>query len=51
MLCAELIYLAEMDHIRHRRIISPAFNFGEIRDYVPIFNYHTAKVSDNYFEE
>lgn len=34
-----------MDHIRHRKIISPAFNFGQIRDYVPIFNYHAAKVS------
>lgn len=34
-----------MDHIRHRKIISPAFNFGQIRDYVPVFNYHAAKVS------
>ncbi|KJA28784.1 hypothetical protein HYPSUDRAFT_128183 [Hypholoma sublateritium FD-334 SS-4] len=40
----------EMDHIRHRKIISPAFNFGQIRDYVPVFNYHAAKLATKWKE-
>lgn len=41
----KLTGIPEVDHARHRKIMSPAFNFGVIRDYVPVFNYHAAKVS------
>ncbi|KJA28785.1 hypothetical protein HYPSUDRAFT_33137 [Hypholoma sublateritium FD-334 SS-4] len=45
ILCAD-----EVDHLRHRKIISPAFNFGVIRDYVPVFNYHAAKLTTKWKE-
>lgn len=41
----KLTGLLDVDHARHRKVISPAFNFGVIREYVPVFNYHAAKVS------
>ncbi|KAF8963608.1 cytochrome P450 [Flammula alnicola] len=45
-----IVWAEGHEHKRHRKIMNPAFGYGEIKAYSPVFNHHSAKLTTKWKE-